>query len=147
MVNEDVWKYQAKAARAATPLWSRFVKAWYPPCILSVLIGILICSYLCSVWYSPVWSLLLLSEGVVIPLIMFIENHIRIPVASWRIFDLSEYQADMVPAQVRQTIVRIRGEFPAATFTIEELRLGNEVLDPFLRVSDGRYKFYVEQWG
>ena len=78
---------------------------------------------------------------------MFIENHIRIPVASWRIFDLSEYQADMVPAQVRQTIVRIRGEFPAATFTIEELRLGNEVLDPFLRVSDGRYKFYVEQWG
>ncbi len=159
---KSVERYKRNMARRVTPFSGKILMllALANNIILAtsiVLVGLIAIATLgfCFLLTLPPiwmgWSFLgtLLSALANFYVFVFFLNDKQITVGRWHSVASWSYQQS-IPAFVRQTILLVEQKYPGVRFFIEELRLANHMLDPFLIALDAKAqdheKYYLERW-
>lgn len=157
----EVRRYQAMLARHYTPLRSH-VYDWYRRIITLLAVGGFVTLVVSSLSYSALsslttgpawlqavvaWSLTVTSVALmVVGVAAGTLDGRKITYARWVSIPLHEYRGQM-PEFVGQTATELQERCPTAQLQVEELRLVEETLDPFLVVVDAAgQKHYLEVW-
>lgn len=157
----SVQAYKARMQKQATPILSKCLLFFAEPIQFLFFLGFIggcggvimgvVCSGLGYLFgYGEFMTLMQIGTYLACAIVCGFLNakfgYFYVPVAQWRSIHMTCYTAP-VPEFVTQTVSDLRLRYPSVSFWIEELRLGSQMLDPFLVACDSwGNTYHLEVW-